>query len=54
MIAVTGGRNEGRGGDGVRLFSQDKRGRRRGGSTVPKVGDTSKSGAAVRKVDGSD
>jgi hypothetical protein len=34
-------------------FSEGKRERRRGGSTVPKVNDTAKRGATAREVEGS-
>jgi hypothetical protein len=37
----------GRGGDGVRPFSKGKRGRRRGGSTVPVADEKTKSGTVA-------
>jgi hypothetical protein len=44
----------GRGGDGVQPFLEGKRGRRRSGSTVPKVDDITKSGAIVGEGEGDD
>jgi hypothetical protein len=41
-----------RGGDGVRIFSVGKRGRRRGGSTITEADDTAKSGAAAGEAEG--
>jgi hypothetical protein len=40
------------GGDGVRPFSEGKRGRRRGGSTVSETNDISKSDAALGEAEG--
>jgi hypothetical protein len=39
-------------GFGVRLFSEGKKGRRRGGSTVPEVDGTTKSSAAAGEAEG--
>jgi hypothetical protein len=42
----------GRGDDKVGPFSEGKRGRRRGSSTVPEVDGTAKSGAAAEDFEG--
>jgi hypothetical protein len=42
----------GRGGNGVRPFSEGKTGRRRGGSTVPEADDTTKSGLTIWEAEG--
>jgi hypothetical protein len=44
----------GRGGNGVRLFLEGKRGRRRGGSTMLEADDTSKSNTTPEEAEGSD
>jgi subtilisin-like proprotein convertase family protein len=36
----------------VRPFSEEKRGRRQGGSTVPEANDTTKSGAVAGEAEG--
>jgi hypothetical protein len=41
---------QGKGGNWVRPLSEGKWGRRRGGSTVPKVDDTTKSGMVPRRL----
>jgi hypothetical protein len=43
----------GEGGDnGVQLFLEGKRGRRRGGSMVPEADDTTKSCVVIREAEG--
>ena len=52
MVPVTGDGNGGRGDNGMQPFLEGERGRRRGGSMVPEVDDTMKSGAVVGEAKG--
>jgi hypothetical protein len=52
VVPVTGYENGGRGGNGVQLFLEGKRGSTQLDSTVPEVDDTTKSCTAVEEAKG--